>query len=123
MTPKTKPMHARRKAERRGRWSEYLAAAYLLVKGYRILALRHKTKWGEVDIIARRGDLVALVEVKARLSRQMAVDAVSFESQRRIRAAGDVWLARQPDAARLSIRCDIVAIVPRRWPLHIKDAF
>lgn len=123
MTPKSKPTGSRRRAERRGRWSEYLAAACLVLKGYRIVALRHKTRWGEVDIIARRGDLVVLVEVKARASRQLAVDAVSFESQRRIRAAGDVWLSRQADAARLSIRCDIMAIVPRRWPLHIQDAF
>jgi putative endonuclease len=123
MTVKRKAPAARRKAERRGRWSEYLAAAYLLFKGYRIIALRHKTKWGEVDIIARRGDLVVLVEVKARASRQLAVDAVSYESQRRIRASGDVWLAKQPDAARLSIRCDIVAMVPGHWPFHIENAF
>jgi putative endonuclease len=123
MTPKNKPYADRRKAERRGRWSEYLAAAYLLFKGYRIVALRHKTKWGEVDIIARRGDLVVLVEVKARATRQLAVDSVSFESQRRIRAAGDVWLSRQRDATRLSLRCDIIAMVPRSWPFHFKDAF
>jgi putative endonuclease len=113
----------RKKAERRGRWSEYWAAAYLLLKGYRIVALRHKTKWGEIDIIARRGDVVAFVEVKARSTRQLAIDAVGYESQRRIRAAGDVWLSRQRDAARLSLRCDIIAIVPGCWPFHLKHAF
>lgn len=114
---------ARKKAERRGRWSEYVAAAYLLLKGYRIAALRYKTKVGEVDVIARRGDLVVLVEVKARASEAAAVDAVGGDSQRRIRASGDFWLARQPDAALLSIRCDIIAVMPWRWPRHFKGAF
>ncbi|MBB4952990.1 putative endonuclease [Agrobacterium vitis] len=123
MTPKPTIDAKRKKAERRGRWSEYGAALYLLLKGYRIVALRHKTKWGEIDIIARRGDVVAFVEVKARSTRQLAIDAVGYESQRRIRAAGDVWLSRQPDAARLSQRCDIIAIVPGSWPFHLTDAF
>ena len=52
-----------------------------------------------------------------------AIDAVTFTSQYRIRAAGDHWLARQPDAALLSLRYDIVAIVPWTWPRHIEDAF
>ncbi len=123
MTAKPTLDAKRKKAERRGRWSEYQAALYLLLKGYRIVALRHKTKWGEVDIIARRGAVVAFVEVKARATRQLAIDAVGYESQRRIRAAGDVWLSKQSDAARLSLRCDIIAIVPRSWPFHLKDAF
>ncbi|MVA71264.1 YraN family protein [Agrobacterium vitis] len=121
--PREKSGAARKRAERRGRWSEYLAAAYLLSKGYRIVALRYKTRSGEIDLIVRRGDLVVLVEVKARATQQSAVDAVSFESQRRIRAAGDLWLCRQPDASRLSIRCDIVAVLPWRWPTHFPGAF
>ena len=56
----------RQKAERRGHVSEWIAAAYLLLKGYRILALRYRTKLGEIDIVARKGDLAVFVEVKAR---------------------------------------------------------
>ena len=114
---------ARKRAERRGRWSEWTAALFLMLKGYRILAMRYRVRVGEVDIVARRGDLVAFVEVKARRDLMSAIDAVTFTSQNRIRAAGDHWLARQPDAARLSLRYDIVAIVPRAWPRHIKGAF
>lgn len=113
----------RQKAWRRGHISEYLAAAFLLLKGYRILAIRHRTKLGEIDIIARKGDLAVFVEVKARRGEQEAIDAVSFSTQKRIRAASDLWLARQPDYAVISQRYDIVAILPGRWPRHFQDAF
>ena len=114
---------ARKRAERRGRWSEWTAALFLMLKGYRILAMRYRVRVGEVDIVARRGDLVAFVEVKARRDRMAAVDAVTLTSQRRIRAAGDHWLSRQPDAARLSLRYDIVAITPWTLPRHYHGAF
>ncbi|KAA1186003.1 YraN family protein [Rhizobium tropici] len=113
----------RQKAWRRGHVAEYLAAAFLMLKGYRILAIRHRTKLGEIDIVARKGDLAVFVEVKARRGEQEAIDAVSFSAQRRIRGASDLWLARQPDFARLSQRYDIVAILPGRWPRHFPDAF
>ncbi|MEX3010979.1 YraN family protein [Hoeflea sp. TYP-13] len=113
----------RRRAYRRGHLAEWLAALALMVKGYRIVARRFKTRVGEVDLIARKGDLVALVEVKARATEQAAIDAVTATAARRIAAAGDIWLSRQKDAARLSIRCDIIAVVPRRWPKHFPDAF
>lgn len=113
----------RRKALRRGRISEYVAAVFLMLKGYRILALRHRTRLGEIDIIARKGDLAVFVEVKARRGEAAAVDAVSIAAQKRIRAASDLWLARQADQARLSLRYDIVAIMPGRLPRHFIDAF
>lgn len=113
----------RQKAWRRGHVAEYLAAAFLMLKGYRILAIRHRTKLGEIDIVARKGDLAVFVEVKSRRHAQDAIDAVSFSSQRRIRAASDLWLARQPDFALLSQRYDIVAMLPGRWPQHFPDAF
>lgn len=113
----------RQKAWRRGHVAEYLAAAFLMLKGYRILAIRHRTKLGEIDIIARKGDLAVFVEVKSRQGAQAAIDAVSVSSQNRIRAASDLWLARQPDFARLSQRYDIVAMLPGRWPQHFPDAF
>ncbi len=121
--PATGEKLKRRKAWRRGHVAEYLAAAFLMLKGYRILAIRHRTKLGEIDIIARKGDLAVFVEVKSRRAAQEAIDAVSFSSQNRIRAASDLWLARQPDFVRLSQRYDIVAMLPGRWPQHFPDAF
>ncbi len=121
-----KPRSADRKrirAERLGRWSEYRAALALLIKGYRIVALRYKTKAGEVDIIARRGDLVIFVEVKARKDLRAGVDAVSYTAERRIENAADHWLRRQSDATRLSLRHDIIVVRPWRWPTHFEGAF
>jgi putative endonuclease len=113
----------RRKAFFRGHVSEHLAALWLLLHGYSILAMRFRTKAGEIDIIARRRDLVVFVEVKARRVVDQAVFAVDDYTARRIRNASAVWLSRQPDAARLSYRYDIVAISPWRLPRHFPDAF
>ena len=113
----------RQKAFRHGQWSEHLAAIFLRLKGYRILARNFRAKSGEIDIIARKGDLVAIVEVKARRDTRQSVDAVSVTSQRRIANAANWWLSRQGDAARLSLRFDIVAVRPFAIPVHLEDAF
>lgn len=117
------PNNKRAAAERLGKRAEWFAAFALVVKGYRIIARRYKTKAGEIDLIARKGELIAMVEVKARPSVQEAVDAVTYASQRRINNAADLWHAKQADATQLSIRFDIVAVCPRKWPVHLKDAF
>ena len=113
----------RRQRFRKGHRGEWLAAWALRLKGYRILAVRHRTPLGEIDLIARRGDLVAIVEVKARATLNAAMDSVGPAAQRRIEAAADLWLARQRDHARLSLRFDIVAVLPQRWPVHVPDAW
>ena len=110
-------------AYRRGHRGEWLAALALMLKGYRIVARRYRTKAGEIDLIARRGDLVLIVEVKARPTLDEAMDAIGAMSERRIEAAADVWLTRQRDSARLSMRFDMVAVLPRRWPVHVADIF
>lgn len=118
-----KSTQKRRSAYKRGFWAEYLAALALLLKGYRIVALRYKTKLGEIDIIARKGDMAAMIEVKARPSVSEAANAVTGNAQRRITNASDLWLANQRDAEQLSIRYDIVAVCPWQWPVHLEDAF
>lgn len=109
--------------ERRGHRGELFASLALMLKGYRIVARRYKTRLGEIDLIARRGDLVLVVEVKLRPTLTEAMDAVTRMSERRIEAAADLWLMRQPDHARLSIRFDMVAVLPRRWPVHVANIF
>lgn len=113
----------RRKAERRGRFAEILVAVYLRLKGYRIVALRYRTPVGEIDIIARKKDLTAFIEVKARREVRQALDAVGPAAQHRIRSAADCWLATQMDAHLLSLRYDIVAVQKWRLPRHFVDAF
>ena len=107
----------------KGHRGERFAAFALRLKGYRILATRFRTKGGEIDLVARRGDLVAFVEVKARPTLTEAMDAVGPSSQRRIEAAADAFLSRQADYGRLSARFDIVAVLPRRWPVHVENAW
>ncbi len=114
---------ARLKAYRRGHRGEWLAAAALMLKGYRIVARRHRTRLGEIDLIARRGSLVLIVEVKVRPTLAEAMLAIAHESERRIEGAADLWLARQPDYARLSMRFDMIAVLPRRWPVHVPNVF
>ncbi len=110
-------------AYRRGHRSEWLAALALSLKGYRILARRYRTPAGEIDLIAKRGRLVIMVEVKARPTLVEAMEAVTYTAERRIEAAADLWLARRQDYGKLSVRFDLVAVMPRRWPVHVPGAF
>lgn len=118
-----KGVDRRLKAYRRGHRGEFLASLALMAKGYRIVARRYRTKLGEIDLIARRGDLVLIVEVKARPTIVEAMEAVARSSERRIEGAADLWLARQPDHGRLSLRFDLVAVLPWRWPVHVENVF
>ena len=113
----------RRKAYRLGHSSEWLAAAALMLNGFRIVARRYRTKLGEIDLIARRGDLVLIVEVKARKTLMAAMEAIAYESERRIEGAADLWLSRQRDHAKISMRFDMVAVLPWRWPVHVENIF
>lgn len=114
---------ARYGAYRRGHRGEWFAALALTLKGYRIVARRYRTKLGEIDLIARRGDLVLIVEVKVRATLMEAMEAIAHSSERRIEGAADLWLMRQPDHAKLSMRFDMVAVLPRRWPVHVPNIF
>lgn len=113
----------RRMAFFRGHSAERLAALALMLKGFRIVAWRYRTRLGEIDLIARRGNLVLIVEVKARANIEAAHLAVTPQAMRRIEAAADLWLQRQPDHAHLSLRFDLVAVLPRRWPRHVPAFF
>lgn len=114
---------SRRRAGRRGRRAEWLALLLLLVKGYRPLARNYVVRGGEIDLVVRRGGTIAFVEVKARPSLEMARTVLSPQKRRRIECAARVWLARHPGAAALVLRGDGVFLAPRRWPLHVEDAF
>lgn len=97
-------------AERRGRTAEGLAALFLALKGYRILAQRFAAAGGEIDIAARRRDFVVFAEVKARADPDDAVRAVGARTRRRIEAAGRAFISAHPRLARLGIRYDIIAV-------------
>lgn len=113
---------ARQMAERRGRWAEWLAAVYLLCKGYRLLARRARTPFGEVDIAALKGGMLVIIEVKARRTRSAALEAVTQGQRQRLAHAG-VRLAARWGLQGRPMRFDIVLIMPRRWPEHLRDAW
>lgn len=119
----SKPMADRQRAEKRGRRGETLAAIALMAKGYRILARRVRTPFGEVDLIAQRGKLVAFVEVKARRTETLALEAVTPKAQTRISRAAEAWMSRQRHLQDCDWRFDLVAVSPRRWPKHVPDAW
>jgi putative endonuclease len=114
---------ARVAAFQTGLSAETQAAAVLIAKGYRILARRFRTPHGEIDIVARRRNLLAFVEVKARASLDDAAYAVTPRQQARIIAAAQVWLMAHPEHAGYDLRFDAMLIAPRRLPRHLMAAF
>jgi putative endonuclease len=110
-------------AFRTGLSAESRAAAWLIAKGYRILARRFRTPYGEIDLVARRRNLVAFVEVKARASLDEAAYAVTPRQQQRIIAAAQAWLMAHPEHAEFELRFDAILIAPRHLPRHLLAAF
>src|SRR5437764_8857253 len=114
---------ARIAAFRTGLSAEARAAAFLMAKGYRILAKRFRTRYGEIDIVARRRNLLAFVEVKARASLEDAAYAITPRQQQRIIDAAQAWLMAHPEHADFDLRFDAMLIAPRRLPRHLLAAF
>ena len=117
------PAPERVAAFRTGLSAENRAAAWLMAKGYRILAKRFRTPYGEIDIVARRRNLLVFVEVKARASLDEAAYAVTPRQQRRIVEAAQAWLMAHPEHADFDMRFDAMLIAPRRLPRHLLAAF
>lgn len=113
----------RRAAEQRGRTGEAIAASFLRLKGYRILARRVRTPVGEIDLVVRKAGIVAFVEVKARKQAGVALASVPPASWQRIARAAEYWMARRPAYADHGWRYDLIAIMPGRWPVHLRDAW
>lgn len=117
------PSPHKQKAFLRGIRAEKLAAWWLRFQGFSIIARRYKTRSGEIDLIARRGTLVLIVEVKRRKTLVEAIEAISKYNEKRIEAAADIWLARQVDQHLLCLRFDLIAICPWKLPQHVKALF
>ena len=103
--------------------AEALAAVWLRLKFFRVLARNYSAAGGEIDLIARRGDLVVFVEVKARPSFEAARIAIDTRKIARISRAARVWIAANPFAADCALRGDAVLVAPRRLPRHAQGAF
>ena len=110
---------AKRAAHAFGMRAETVAALWLTLKFYRILARRYRAQGGEVDIVARRCDVIAFVEVKARGDMDDALVAITAQKQRRFSRAAARWLAENPWAAAYALRADAVFVAPWRRPRHV----
>ncbi len=108
-------------SHRLGHRSEWMAAVWLMARGYQILGFRLKTRAGEIDILARRGRILAVVEVKRRASLEQALTALSPEQYDRLLSAGRAVLRQRPSLAGHVLRIDIVALAPGRVPRHRHD--
>lgn len=112
---------------RRGRRAERWAATWLRLKGYRVLArgfaIGRGRGAGQVDLVVRRGAVVAFVEVKARASLEAAQAAITASQRERYRRAARAFLAGRHDLTGCAVRFDAVLVVPGRLPRHISDAW
>ena len=111
----------RKQAEARGRRSEWIAACWLMLRGWRLKGRRLKTPVGEIDLLMRRGNLLIYVEVKARADLQAAQDALTRHGCRRMAHAARLLMHKHDEDARLNHRCDAVLIAPGHFPRHIEN--
>ena len=113
---------SRQKAEKRGRGAETLACWYLRLKGWRILARRARVAGGEVDIVARRGRMLAFVEVKARADAHAAASSLDQYRLRRVAVAAERLAPRYMRDGD-DVRIDAMFVVPRRLPRHLTNVW
>jgi putative endonuclease len=121
--PKGEADPDRQAAFNRGLSAESLAAAWLIGKGYRILARRFCSAAGEIDIIAGRRHMIVFVEVKARATLDDAAESVTDRQRTRIAAAAEIWLANNPKVRFKDLRFDAILIAPGKLPRHVPGAF
>lgn len=103
--------------------AEHFAAALLTIKGYSILARRLKTPAGEIDLIARRGSTVVIVEVKLRDTHQNGIAAISIRQQDRLQRAAEIYVAQKMPRSGVDIRFDVITVTPWSGPRHLVDAW
>lgn len=113
----------RRRAEKAGRRGELWAAIYYRFRGYRILKTRYKTKVGEIDLIARKRDIIVFIEVKHRKTLDAGIYSVSDNQTRRIDAAADIFMANLRGSDALQRRNDIVITGAKFMPHCVFDAW
>ncbi|MDY0291988.1 MAG: YraN family protein [Desulfuromonadaceae bacterium] len=113
-----------------GRWGEARAVRYLRQRLYRIVATNYSNKCGEIDIIARRGKMLAFVEVKTRRSATFGstAEAVTPRKQRQIIRTAQLYLLQNPNMRAFQPRFDVIGVLvgPGKDEYaveHIPDAF
>ncbi len=98
----------------KGIWAEEKAAQELALKGYEVLEKRYKTRYGEIDMIARHADVIVFIEVKIRQDLSEAFYAITPKNRRRVEKAALHYVSQNPDIAEMSMRFDVVALCKGR---------
>ena len=112
----------REAAEKRGRRGEHIAAWWLRLHGWRIIAERVRTARGEVDLIARRGKTLAFIEVKTRTKGSDLLLAIDGPRLKRVAAAADLLYPRYAKGAE-NVRIDVILVAPWAWPHHLVNVW
>jgi len=118
-----KKPRTRRRIWASGLWAEYIAAIYLWLKGYRIMARRFKTPVGEVDLIVRKGQALVFVEVKLRKTFADALESINAKSRRRITKAAQYFIMHNPQYAEFGMRFDVIALGRGFSMRHLDNAW
>ena len=107
----------------KGLRAEAIAKLYLQMKGYHVLADRFKTPLGEIDLIVKKDNVVAFIEVKLRKTEDAAAEAIHAKNQSRVRNAAELYLQKHPEYNEYELRFDALVMAPGRWPRHIQNAW
>ena len=112
-----------RAAQGLGLAAEAAACAALVADGWTILARRLRTSAGEIDVVAEREGLLALVEVKARASLTNAALALGPRQRARLLAAAAIVAAEHPAWGRAGMRFDVMLVDAAGRVRRVADAF
>lgn len=122
--PADTPARRRKQAAHaRGVAAETRAAALLEARGFTILERRLRTKAGELDLVARSGELLVFCEVKLRGDLAQAAESLRPRQRRRIAAAAEAYLAERPELAGLDMRFDAILLALDGGSDHLEGAF
>ncbi len=120
---------AKNKAYQLGIFAEYVAIFMLLIKGYSILHRRYRCHFGEIDIIAKKGNTTVFCEVKARQDYKTAIESLSEKQKSRIIRSAEYYMSclkTGPVNNKIDtevFRCDMILVLPWQLPVHIKNAW
>jgi len=107
----------------KGLWAEAACRASLLLRGYAVIARRYRSTYGEIDLIAKRGRVLAIIEVKQRASLAQAAEVIFPRQRERLLRAATSFVAQHAEFRSCDIRFDAMLVAPWRWPRHICNAW
>ncbi len=108
-----------RKSFRQGFWGELKALFYIIFKGYIPLKWRYKNRHGEIDLIAKKKNILIFIEVKTRPTMELGYDAISALQKQRIENAAHLFVRKHKKYRNYGLRFDGIIITPKKWPIHM----